>query len=90
MFDALEAVHAKSLVIVMVPAFAIVMSALTLDRRVPFRHMLTFATHFYAFTLVWLSTQRENIPKAVTRWRARSPAGRDSMSGPPFVDLVIQ
>jgi len=53
-FDALEAVHAKSLVIVMVPAFAIVMSVLTLDRHAPFRHVLTFATHFFAFTLLWL------------------------------------
>jgi hypothetical protein len=54
-FDALEAVHAKSLVIVMVPAFAVVVGALTLDRREPFRHVFTFATHFFAFALVWLS-----------------------------------
>jgi hypothetical protein len=54
-FDALEAVHAKSLVIVMVPAFALVIGALTLDRREPFRHVFTFATHFFAFSLMWLS-----------------------------------
>jgi hypothetical protein len=54
-FDALEAVHAKSLVIVMVPAFALVVGALTLDRREAFRHVFTFATHFFAFTLLWLS-----------------------------------
>src|SRR5215831_11394348 len=54
-FDALEAVHAKSLVIVMVPAFAVVVGALTLDRREPFRHVFTFATHFFAFALLWLS-----------------------------------
>ena len=34
-FNTLEAVHAKSLVIVMVPAFAIALSALLLDRREP-------------------------------------------------------
>ena len=54
-FDALEAVHAKSLVIVMVPAFALVLGALTLDRREAFRHVFTFATHFFAFALIWLS-----------------------------------
>ena len=54
-FDALEAVHAKSLVIVMVPAFAVAVGALTLDRREPFRHVFTFATHYFAFALLWLS-----------------------------------
>jgi len=53
-FNALEAVHAKSLVIVMVPAFAAILGALTLDRREPFRHMLTFTTHFFSFALLWL------------------------------------
>ena len=54
-FDALEAVHAKSLVIVMVPVFAAVLGVLMLDRREPFRNTLTFATHFFAFALLWLS-----------------------------------
>jgi hypothetical protein len=54
-FDALEAVHAKSLVIVMVPFFAAAVGALTIDRREPFRHALVFATHFFAFMLLWLS-----------------------------------
>ena len=53
-FNALEAVHAKSLVIVMVPAFAAILGALTLDRPEPFRHVLTFATHFFSFALLWL------------------------------------
>jgi len=53
-FNALEAVHAKSLVIVMVPAFALALGALLLDRREPFRNSLTFATHFFAFALIWL------------------------------------
>jgi hypothetical protein len=54
LFDALEAVHAKSLVIVMVPVFAIALYALLADRRVPFKHWLTFAMHFFAFALIWL------------------------------------
>ena len=53
-FNTLEAVHAKSLVIVMVPAFAIALSALLLDRRELFRNSLTFAMHFFAFALIWL------------------------------------
>ena len=53
-FDALEAVHAKSLVIVMIPALAAVLGVLTLDRRERFRDALIFATHFFAFALVWL------------------------------------
>lgn len=54
LFDALEAVHAKSLVIVMVPPFAAALAVLTLDRREPFRHAWTFALHFFAFSLLWL------------------------------------
>ena len=53
-FNALEAVHAKSLVIVMVPAFALVLRVLLLNRREPFKNSLTFATHFFAFALIWL------------------------------------
>jgi hypothetical protein len=53
-FNALETVHAKSLVIVMVPAFAIALSALLLDRRELFRNSLTFAMHFFTFALIWL------------------------------------
>ncbi len=53
-FNTLETVHAKSLVIVMVPAFAIALSALLLDRREPFRNSLTFAIHFFTFVLIWL------------------------------------
>jgi hypothetical protein len=53
-FNTLETVHAKSLVIVMVPAFAIALSALLLDRREPFRDSLAFSMHFFAFALIWL------------------------------------
>jgi len=54
-FNALESVHAKSLVIVMIPAFAVAVAVLLVGRREPFRNPLTFATHFFAFTLLWLS-----------------------------------
>ena len=55
LFNALEAVHAKSLVIVMVPPFAVTLAVLTLDRHEPFRHSWTFALHFFAFSLLWFS-----------------------------------
>jgi hypothetical protein len=54
LFNALEAVHAKSLVIVMVPPFAATIAVLILDRREPFQHSWTFALHFFAFSLLWL------------------------------------
>ena len=53
-FNALESVHAKSLVILMVPALAIALGALLVDRRAPFKDLLTLATHFFAFALIWL------------------------------------
>ncbi len=53
-FNALESVNAKSLVIVMVPALAGVLGVLVLDRRHGFKDSLTFATHFFAFSLIWL------------------------------------
>jgi Protein of unknown function (DUF3667) len=53
-FNALESVHAKSLVIVMVPAFAAALGMLLLDRHERFKHSLPFALHFFAFALLWL------------------------------------
>lgn len=53
-FDALESVHAKSLVIVMVPPFAAALHVLMLGRRKRFRDAMTFAMHFFAFALIWL------------------------------------
>jgi hypothetical protein len=53
-FNALESVNAKSLVIVMVPAFAGVLGVLVLDRRHGFKDSFTFAAHFFAFSLIWL------------------------------------
>ena len=54
-FNVLEAVHAKSLVIVMIPALAAALGVLLLDQRERLRDSFTFATHFFAFALVWLS-----------------------------------
>jgi hypothetical protein len=53
-FNALESVNAKSLVIVMVPAFAGVLGVLVLDRHHGFKDSFTFAAHFFAFSLIWL------------------------------------
>jgi|GEM_PF-2240108 len=53
-FNALESVNAKSLVIVMVPAFAGDLGVLVLDRRHGFKDSFTFAAHFFAFSLIWL------------------------------------
>jgi hypothetical protein len=55
-FDALETVHAKSLVLVMVPAFAAALWLILAERRERFKDLLTFALHFYSFTLIWIST----------------------------------
>jgi Protein of unknown function (DUF3667) len=54
-FDALESVHAKSLVIVMIPAFAALTGIVLIDQQHHWRRALTFATHFFAFALLWLS-----------------------------------
>lgn len=53
-FDALESVHAKSLVIIMVPAFALALRVLVADRRIRFSECMTFALHLYTFALIWL------------------------------------
>jgi hypothetical protein len=53
-FNVLESVHAKSLVIVMVPPFAAVLALLLFDRQQPFKYALPFALHFFAFALIWL------------------------------------
>lgn len=86
MFDALEAVHAKSLVIVMVPAFATVLAVLLLDLRVRFRDSLTFATHFFAFALLWLCAL---FPTAALVLRLNIGGGVPPASLPHLLDLVI-
>ncbi len=53
-FDAVIAAHAKTLVIALVPLFAIVAAALLWRRRRYFVEHLVFATHFIAFLLLAL------------------------------------
>jgi hypothetical protein len=53
-FDALESVHAKSLVILMVPAFALALRVVIADRRIRFSECITSALHLYTFALIWL------------------------------------
>jgi hypothetical protein len=84
-FDALEAVHAKSLVIVMVPAFAAALALLLLDRRARFKDLLTFALHFYTFTLVWLSTL---FPLVAIVLRLIMASGR-ALPSDRSIDLVV-
>ncbi len=62
LFNALESVHAKSLVIVMVPAFAAALGTLLLDRPARFKQALPFALHFFAFALLWLCALFPMIP----------------------------
>ena len=84
-FNSLEAVHAKSLVIVMVPAFALVLGALLIDRREPFKNSLTFATHFFAFALIWLCALFPALA-IVLRFHA---AGGLPAPMPHSMDLVV-
>jgi hypothetical protein len=52
LFDRAVVLHAKSLVIAMVPPFAIALPLLFLRSRQPFSVHLAFALHFYAFVLL--------------------------------------
>jgi hypothetical protein len=84
-FNALETVHAKSLVIVMVPAFATVLAMLLVDRRVRFTDSLTFATHFFTFALLWLCALFPTVALVLRL----STAGRMHASLPHFLDVVV-
>ncbi len=54
-FNALEAVHAKALVLLMVPALAAVMMVVPSSRRPRFERSFTFAAHFFTFALITMS-----------------------------------
>jgi hypothetical protein len=84
-FNVLESVHAKSLVIVMVPTFAAVLAVLLLDRREPFRHSLTFALHFFAFTLLWLCAL---FPMVAIALRLLVASGM-ALPAPHSMDLAV-
>jgi hypothetical protein len=84
-FNALESVHAKSLVIVMVPPFAIVVALLLFDRRRRMTDVLTFATHFFAFALIWLCALFPAVAVVLRLVAQRTwPAGL-----PHEIDLVV-
>lgn len=54
-FEHAEAIYAKSLIILMLPLFAIAAGLLFADRRMVAAAHLVFATHFYAFLMVVLT-----------------------------------
>jgi hypothetical protein len=51
-FDALEVVHAKALVIVMLPLFALPLCALPLPGRRRYASAFVFSAHFYTYALI--------------------------------------
>ena len=53
-FNAVESVHAKSLVLLMVPVFALALRVIVADRKPRFSDCLSFALHLYSFALIWL------------------------------------
>lgn len=53
-FDHRAHLHAKSLVILMVPIFALLLAVLNWRKRRFFVEHLVFALHFYSFWLIWL------------------------------------
>lgn len=55
LFDALERVNAKALVIAMVPAFALAMLPLRAAPGTRFGNALAYSAHFFAFALIALS-----------------------------------
>ena len=83
-FNPLEAIHAKSLVILMVPAFAVVVRFLLADRKIRFADCNVFALHLYAFTLIWLCAL---FPTAAVGLRLFAWAGGHAT--PEGTDVVI-
>jgi hypothetical protein len=54
-FEHAEALYAKTLIILMLPLFAVAAGLLFVDRRMVAAAHLVFATHFYAFLMVVLT-----------------------------------
>lgn len=54
-FNALEVVHAKALVIVMLPLFALPLLAVRIEGRRSFANAFAFSAHFFTFALIMLS-----------------------------------
>jgi len=81
-FDAVIAAHAKTLVIALVPLFALVMAALLWRRRRYFVEHLVFSTHFIAFLLLALP-----LLLAIVTLMAR--AGMAAGIDPGVLELVL-
>lgn len=53
-FNAIEVVHAKALVIIMIPLFAVPLMALPAIRRTRFAGAMAFSAHYYTYALIML------------------------------------
>jgi hypothetical protein len=65
-FDALEVVHAKALVLMMVPLFAAVMLLAPAVQRTRFARSFTFAAHYYTYALIALCALFPLVSVAIT------------------------
>ena len=83
-FNALEVVHAKALVIVMLPMFAVAMLAAPLCGTRRMRNALTFSAHFYTYALITLCAL---FPLVSLALRALAFAGVDPT--PHAIDVVV-
>ncbi len=83
-FDALEVVHAKALVIVMLPMFAVTLLAAPLCGARRMRNALTFSAHFYTYTLITLCAL---FPLVSLALRALAFAGVQPT--PHAIDVIV-
>src|SRR5262249_20087727 len=67
------------------PAFAIALGALLVDRRVPFKHSLAFATHFFTFALIWLCALFPTVAIVLALVALSAPA----LPSPYSMDVVV-
>lgn len=83
-FDALEVVHAKALVIVMLPLFALPLLAVPLAGRREFSGAFAFAAHFYTFALIALCALFPLVSLAL-----RGLAAAGLRATPDAIDVVV-
>lgn len=77
-FDAAATVHAKTLIIAMVPMFALLVAALEFRRRRPVVQHVVFAVHVYTVMLLFAILQRYLIVWPIVGWhrlRGATPSG---------------
>ncbi|MCC6537982.1 MAG: DUF3667 domain-containing protein [Bryobacterales bacterium] len=82
-FNAKSRTQAKSLVILMVPMFALALAALRIFQGRYFAEHLTFSVHFYAFLLLYISVAT-SLTNYIVTWlknagRTVTPQGLDSV-----------